>query len=49
MLTVQRRPSGGKQAVQVINQQVAVGPGGKTIVAGSLKGRGKTGGKRGPK
>ena len=47
VLTVQRRPSGGKQAVQV--QQVAVGPGGKTIVAGSLKGRGKTGGKRGPK
>jgi hypothetical protein len=36
VLTVQRRPSGGKQAVQVIHQQVAVGAGGKAIVAGSL-------------
>jgi hypothetical protein len=32
VLTVQRR-SGGKQVVQVIHQQVAVGPGGKAIVA----------------
>jgi hypothetical protein len=49
VLTVQRRRSGGRQVVQVIHQQVAVGAGGKAIVAGSLKGPGKTGGKRGPK
>jgi hypothetical protein len=50
VMTIQRRRSGGKQVVQVIHQQVAVGAGGKAIVAGSLKGRGKTGGKlRGPK
>ena len=47
VLTVQRRRSGGKQVVQVIHQQVAVGAGGKAIVAGSLEGRSKTGGKRG--
>ncbi len=49
-LAVQRRRSGGKQVVQVIHQQVAVGAGGKAIVAGTVKGRGKTGGnRRGPK
>ena len=37
VLTVQRRRSGGRQVVQVIHQQVAVGPGGKAIVAGSSK------------
>jgi hypothetical protein len=47
VLTVQRRRSGGGQVVQVIHQQVAVGAGGKVIVAGSLKGQDKTGGKRG--
>jgi len=47
VLTVQRRRSGGKQVVQVIHQQVAVGAGGKAIVAGAVKGRGKAGGKRG--
>jgi hypothetical protein len=45
VLTVQRRRSGGKQVVQVIHQQVAVSPGGKAVVAGTLKGRGKTAGK----
>ena len=45
VMTVQRRRSGGKQVVQVIHQQVAVGAGGKAIVAGTLKGRGKTAGK----
>jgi hypothetical protein len=50
VMTVQRRRSGGKQVVQVIHQQVAVGAGGKAIVAGTLKGRGKAGGnRRGPK
>jgi hypothetical protein len=49
VLTVQRRRSGGKQVVQVIHQQVAVGAGGKAIVAGSVKGRGNPGGKRGAK
>jgi hypothetical protein len=34
VLTVQRRRSGGKQVVQVIHQQVAVGAGGNAIVAG---------------
>jgi hypothetical protein len=33
--------------VQVVHQQVAVGAGGKAIVAASLKGQGKTGRKRG--
>ena len=47
VLTVQRRRSGGKQVVQVIHQQMAVGEGGKAIVAGTVKRRGKTGGKRG--
>jgi hypothetical protein len=47
VLTVQRRRTGGKQVVQVIHQQVAVGAGGKAIVGGSLKGRGKTGEIRG--
>jgi hypothetical protein len=47
VLTVQRRRSGGKQVVQVIHQQVAVDAGGKAIVAGPLKGRGKAGGNRG--
>jgi hypothetical protein len=46
VLTVQRRRSGGKQVVQVIHQQVAVGAGGKAIVAGAVKGRGKAGDKR---
>jgi hypothetical protein len=49
VLTVQRRRSGGKQVVQVIHQQVAIGPGGKAIVAGAVKGgrraRGKLGGR----
>jgi hypothetical protein len=48
VLTVGRRRSGGQQVVQVIHQQVAVGPGGKAIVAGAIKGgrkaRGKLGG-----
>jgi hypothetical protein len=48
VMTIQRRRSGGKQVVQVIHQQVAVGPGGKAIVAGTVKGgrkaRGKLGG-----
>jgi hypothetical protein len=43
VLTVQRRRSGGRQVVQVVHQQVAVGAGGKAIVAGPLKGRGKAG------
>ena len=43
VLVVQRRWSGGKQVVQVIHQQVAVGAGGKAIVAGTVKGRRKTG------
>jgi hypothetical protein len=47
VLAVQRRRSGGKQVVQVIHQQVAVGPGGKAVVAGSLKGPRKIGGSRG--
>jgi hypothetical protein len=47
VLTVQRRRSGGKQVVQVIHQQVAVGPGGQAIVAGTVKGRRKTGGTSG--
>jgi hypothetical protein len=34
VLAVQRRRNGGKQLVQVIQQQVAVGAGGKAIVAG---------------
>jgi hypothetical protein len=34
VLAVQRRRNGGKQLVQVIHQQVAVGAGGKAIVAG---------------
>jgi hypothetical protein len=46
VLTVQRRRSGGKQVVQVIHQQVAVGEGGKVIVAGTVKGRVKTAGSR---
>jgi len=45
VLTIQRRRNGGKQVVQVIHQHVAVGPGGKAVVAGTLKGRGKTAGK----
>jgi hypothetical protein len=45
VLTIQRRRNGGKQVVQVIHQQVAVGPGGKAVVAGTLKGQGKTAGK----
>jgi hypothetical protein len=47
VLAVQRRRSGGKQVVQVIHQQVAVGAGGKAIVAGSVKGGRKAGGDRG--
>ena len=47
VLTVQRRRSGGKQVVQVIHQQVAVGAGGKAIVAGAVRERRKTGGNRG--
>ena len=47
VLAVQRRRSGGKQVVQVIHQQVAVGAGGKAIVAGTVKERRKTGGNRG--
>jgi hypothetical protein len=47
ILTVQRRRSGGKQVVKVIHQQVAVGPGGKAIVAAEVKGGGKGRGKRG--
>jgi hypothetical protein len=46
VLAVQRRRSGGKQVVQVIHQQVAVGPDGQAIVAGAVKGRGRTGGSR---
>jgi hypothetical protein len=49
VLTVQRRRSGGKQVVQVIHQQVAVSAGGKAIVAGAVKGRGKPGGSLGSK
>jgi hypothetical protein len=44
VLTVQRRRSGGKQVVQVIHQQVAVGAGGSAIVAGAVKGGRKAGG-----
>ena len=44
-LAVQRRRSGGKQVVQVIHQHVAVGEGGKAIVAGALEGPKKTGGR----
>jgi len=44
VLAVQRRRSGGKQVVQVIHQQVAVGAGGKAIGAGKVTGRRKTGG-----
>jgi hypothetical protein len=47
VLSVQRRRSGGKQVVQVIHQQVAVGAGGKAIVAGTVKQRRKTGGTSG--
>jgi hypothetical protein len=47
VLAIQRRRSGGKQVVQVIHQQVAVGAGGKAIVAGSVKGGRKAGGSRG--
>ncbi len=47
VLAVQRRRSGGKQVVQVIHQHVAVGEGGKAIVAGTVKGGGNTQGKRG--
>jgi hypothetical protein len=47
VLTVQRRRSGGKQVVQVIHQQVAMGARGKAIVAGTVKGRRKTGGTSG--
>ena len=43
VLAIQRRRSGGKQVVQVIHQQVAVGAGGKAIVAGTVKGRRKAG------
>jgi hypothetical protein len=46
VMAVERRRSGGKQVVQVIHQQVAVGPGGQAIVAGAVKGRGRTGGSR---
>jgi hypothetical protein len=50
VLTVQRRRSGGKHVVQVIHQQIAVGPGGKAIVAGAVKGGRKARGKlEGPK
>jgi hypothetical protein len=50
VLTVQRRRSGGKQVVQVIHQQVAVGAGGKAIVAGTVKEGRKAGPKlRGPR
>jgi hypothetical protein len=45
VLTIQRRRNGGKQVVQVIHQQVAVGAGGKAIVAGAAKGGRKPGGK----
>src|SRR5260370_12335043 len=50
VLTVQRRRSGGKQVVQVIHQQVAVGAGGNAIVAGTVKEGRKAGPKlRGPR
>ena len=45
ILTVQRRRIGGKQVVKVIHQQVAVAPGGKAIVAGTLEGPKRTEGK----
>ena len=45
VLAVQRRRSGGKQVVQVIHQQVAIGEGGKAIVAGTLEGPKRTEGK----
>jgi hypothetical protein len=45
VVTVQRRRSGGKQVVQVIHQQVAVGAGGNAVVAGAVKGRSKALGK----
>jgi hypothetical protein len=47
VLTVQRRRSDGRQAEQVTHQQVAVGAGGKAIVAGPLKGRGEAAAMRG--
>jgi hypothetical protein len=47
VLTLQRRRSGGKRVVQVIHQQVAVGSGGKAIVAGAIKGGRKSRGKLG--
>ena len=47
VLTVQRRRSGGKQVVQVIHQQVAVGEGGKAVVAGTVRERRKGGGNPG--
>jgi hypothetical protein len=42
MLALQRLRTGGKQVVQV--QGFNVGDGGELVVAGSIKGRGKTGG-----
>jgi hypothetical protein len=42
MLALQRLRTGGKQVVQV--QYVNVGDGGQAVVAGSIKGRSKTGG-----
>jgi hypothetical protein len=47
IMTIQRRRSGGKQVVKVIHQQVAVGPGGRAIVAGAVKGERKARGKLG--
>lgn len=51
MLALQRIRTGGKQTVQVthVHQQVAVGPGGKAVVAGSIKSKAKRGvsGRRG--
>jgi hypothetical protein len=47
VLTIQRRRRGGKQVVQVIHQQVAVGRGGHAIVAGEVKGGRKARGKLG--
>ena len=44
VLTVQRRRNAGKQIVQVIHQQVAVGPGGQAVVAGTVRERRKVGG-----
>ena len=38
-----RTRRGGKQTVTVVHQNVAVGPGGQAVVAGSVRGRGTRG------